>query len=96
MIFLSVSLCVFLSRLRHDFLSVSSYGFFLCVGFYPWSDSEVTLQVWTVSYSTWLSEGISITDVSYAKWLCVLSMTILDMIELLKPVLLIETSISVD
>ena len=62
MVFLSVSLCFFLSRLPHDFLSVISYGFFLCVGFYPCSDHEVTLQVWTVSYSTWLSEGISMIE----------------------------------
>ena len=61
-IFLSVSLWVFLSRLPHDFLSVSSYGFFLCVGFYPWSDCEFTRQVWIVSYSTWLLEGINMTE----------------------------------
>ena len=61
-IFLSVSLYVFLSCLPHNFLSVSSYGFFLCVGFYPWSDYEFTLQVWIVSYSTWLSKGISMTE----------------------------------
>ena len=62
MIFLSVSLCIFLSHLPHDFRSVSSYGFFLCDGFYPWSDCEFTLQVWIVSYSTWLSKGISMIE----------------------------------
>ena len=61
-IFLSMSLCIFLSDLPHDFLSVSSYGFFLCAGFYPLSEHEFTLQVWTVSYSTWMSEGIRITE----------------------------------
>ena len=39
-LFLSASLCIFLSHLPHDFLSISSYRFFLCVGVlsqeWPW------------------------------------------------------------